>query len=200
MTKPAPILEPVRVSKLRPTQMSVGLREVAAKRAEWRAEHGRKAAKWLGRHTVPVVRGPKERLYLIDHHHLARALHEEGVETLAVSVVADLSALARDEFWVFMDMKGWSHPYDAAGARQPIHAIPKRIADLEDDPYRSLAGELRRRGGFAKDLTPFAEFLWADFLRRRVSVDDWDAAVAQAEHLAHSPNAAHLPGWCGARG
>ena len=42
------------------------------------------------------------------------------------------------------------------------------VAKLIDDPFRSLAGELRRAGGFAKDTTPFSEFLWADFLRRRV--------------------------------
>jgi hypothetical protein len=42
------------------------------------------------------------------------------------------------------------------------------MAKLIDDPFRSLAGELRRAGGFAKDTTPFSEFLWADFLRRRV--------------------------------
>ncbi len=43
------------------------------------------------------------------------------------------------------------------------------MADLKDDPFRSLAGELRRVGGFAKDTTPFSEFLWADFLRRSLS-------------------------------
>ena len=37
------------------------------------------------------------------------------------------------------------------------------VAELIDDPFRSLAGELRRAGGFAKDTTPFSEFLWADF-------------------------------------
>jgi hypothetical protein len=32
-----------------------------------------------------------------------------------------------------------------------------------NDPFRGLAGELRNKGGYAKDLTPFEEFLWADF-------------------------------------
>jgi hypothetical protein len=41
--------------------------------------------------------------------------------------------------------------------------LPKTVAGLIDDPFRSLAGELRRAGGFAKDTTPFSEFLWADF-------------------------------------
>jgi hypothetical protein len=44
----------------------------------------------------------------------------------------------------------------------------RSVADLMYDPYRSLAGALRRTGGFAKDTTPYSEFLWADFLRRRI--------------------------------
>jgi hypothetical protein len=44
----------------------------------------------------------------------------------------------------------------------------------------SLAGELRLAGGYAKDTTPFSEFLWADFLRRRIKRQnvekDFDAA------------------------
>jgi hypothetical protein len=35
--------------------------------------------------------------------------------------------------------------------------IPKSVSALVDDPFRSLAGELRRVGGFAKDTTPEAE-------------------------------------------
>jgi hypothetical protein len=72
---------------------------------------------------------------------------------------------------------------------------------LIDDPFRSLAGELRRVGGFAKDTMPFSEFLWADFLRRRVKrkmvETDFDRALEQALKLAKSHDADYLPGWCG---
>jgi hypothetical protein len=72
---------------------------------------------------------------------------------------------------------------------------------LVDDPYRSLAGELRLNGGFAKDTTPFSEFLWADFLRHRLKRADvaknFDAALATAMTLAKSEDANYLPGWCG---
>ena len=61
---------------------------------------------------------------------------------------------------------------------------------MKDDPFRSLAGELRRAGGFAKDTTPFSEFLWADFLRRHLErrrvKQDFSAAVRQAMKLAKS--------------
>ena len=79
--------------------------------------------------------------------------------------------------------------------------IPATIAKLKDDPYRSLAGELRHAGGYAKDLTPFSEFLWADFLRTRIKpkaiADDFDKALDRSLKLAKSKEAAFLPGWCG---
>jgi hypothetical protein len=176
--------------------MTVGFREVAGKRLEWRAHAGRNGAEFLGRHMVPVVLGPKKRAYLIDHHHLARALQEEGVEHVLTSVVADLSGLAKPEFWSVMDHYRWTYPFDAKGMRQPHDRLPKTVADLVDDPYRSLAGALRTSGGYAKDNTPFSEFMWADFLRNRVDAGalhkDFKGAVAEAMKAA-----SHLPGWCG---
>jgi hypothetical protein len=68
-------------------------------------------------------------------------------------------------------------------------------------PFRSLAGELRRAGGFAKDATPFSEFLWADFLRQNMKAKvvqlDFEAALEKALRLAKGPDAQYLPGWCG---
>ena len=61
---------------------------------------------------------------------------------------------------------------------------------MEDDPYRSLAGELRAIGGFAKDSSPFSEFLWADFLRPRIKPKaikaDFEGALAKALVMAKS--------------
>jgi hypothetical protein len=181
--------------------MTVGLREVAAKQKAWRERADKDGSEFLGRHMIPVLLGPKGRNYVIDHHHLARALQAEGVVDLAVNVIADLSRLSKPEFWVFCDNRGWCHPFDAEGVRRTYDDIPKAISDLTDDPFRSLAGELRRAGGFAKEITPFEEFTWADFLRRRIKpklvTDDFSAALNKALTLARSADADHLPGWCG---
>ena len=189
----------VPIDELRPTQITIGMREVKSKRKRWRVV-GHKD-KFLGSHLIPVIHGLKGRFYVIDHHHLARALHEEGVRDIAVTVVADLVKLDRDAFWTYLDNRSWLHPYDQTGRRRPYEALPRRIADMVDDPYRSLAGELRRAGGFAKDTTPFSEFLWADFLRRRVKQrrieESFSAALEQALKLAKSEDADYLPGWCG---
>jgi len=151
---------------------------------------------------ITVILGPKDWHYVIDHHHLARALHDEGVKKVLVTVVANLRRLEPDAFWFVLDNHSWMHPFDDEGRRRGYADIPKSIKDLVDDPFRSLAGELRRVGGFAKDTTPFSEFLWADFLRRRLKrkmvETDFDGALGQALKLARSEDANYLPGWCGA--
>jgi hypothetical protein len=201
MTLREPTVTPVAIADLRPTQMTVGFREVAEKRKSWRARPDDKEAAFLGTHMIPVIVGPKGRFYVTDHHHLTRALIDEGIKDVLIDVVADLSKIDRDSFWVVMDCRGWCHPYDGDGIRRTFADIPPSMADLQDDPFRSLAGELRRSGGYAKDTTPFSEFLWADFLRRRIKLKaiekDFDESVAVALELAKSGDAAYLPGWCG---
>jgi len=196
-----PLLHPVPIADLRPTQITVGMREVKAKQKGWQQFDKKKKAEFLGRHMIPVIRGPRDRLYVIDHHHLSLALHNEGVKDVLVTTVADLRKLPDDAFWIYLDNRSWVHPYDASGRRRDFAQIPKKISGLKDDPYRSMAGELRRIGGFAKDTTPFSEFLWADFMRRRITrsltKSDFPKALKQAFKLAKSEDAGYLPGWCG---
>ena len=197
-----PKVHPIPILSLRPTQMTVGMREVKEKRQRFREHKSKKKQEDLiGRHMIPVVVGPDERYYVVDHHHLARALHDEGVQDILVTVIGDLTMVGKDAFWGVMDNKRWVYPYDAKGERRHFKDLPKSVADLKDDPYRSLAGELRRAGGFAKDTTPFSEFLWADFLRRRLKPklleENFPQALVRALKLAKSSEADFLPGWCG---
>jgi hypothetical protein len=196
-----PLLKPVAIEDLRPTQITLGFHEVDQKRRQWRGRNGDDGDAFLGRHMIPSVLGPKGRHYIIDNHHLARALHEEKVKEVLVTVAADLQALSRSSFWTYLDNRAWCHPYDTEGRRTDFAAIPASIDKLLDDPFRSLAGDLRHAGGFAKDVTPFAEFLWADFLRKRFkrkSVQkNFAAALRKALALSKTRAAAYLPGWCG---
>lgn len=196
-----PILQPVRIRDLRPTQTTVGMREVERKREEWRRRPLNEAGLFLGAHMVPAVIGPGHHYWLIDHHHLALALHLEGVEEVMVSIVANLHGLPKKRFFAFLDSHNWLHPYDAQGERHDWKSLPKRIGHLADDPYRSLAGEVRRSGGYAKSPTPYTEFLWADYfrdtVRPRMVEADFDKAMKRATRLAREPGAKHLPGWAG---
>ena len=200
-TKLRPLVKPVLISALRPTQITVGLGEVAERRTRWRAQQGKRAARYLGKHMIPVILGPRGDHYLIDNHHLARALYDEGVKSVLTLVIADLRKLDASAFWFVMDNRGWLHPYDERGRRRTHEDLPSTVKGLRDDPFRTLAGELRRSGGFAKETIPFAEFLWADFLRRRIKrklvEKNFRRALKEALRLAKTGVADYLPGWCG---
>ncbi|WP_144162333.1 ParB-like protein [Paraburkholderia sp. BCC1885] len=194
-------LIPAKLTALRPTQMTVGYREVALKRAHWKTLDKKQRAAAIDAHSFPAVLGPESRYYIVDHHHLGRALLEEGVKEVKVMVLKDLSWLDHTIFWRMMEHNQWVHPFGADGSRYDYEHLPKVVTEMSDDPYRSLAGELRNAGGYAKDATPFSEFLWADFLRPRVSASkiakNFAKALEQAKTLAHTPEARYLPGWSG---
>jgi hypothetical protein len=199
-----PVLHATPILSLRPTQITLGMYEVRRKRDAWSQKTAQELTNFLGSHMVPVITGLEGAHFLIDHHHLARALYEEGLKSVFITVVADLSRLTADHFWNMMDFHGWAHPYDREGRRRPFSELPTTVKTMEDDPYRSLAGELRNIGGFAKDSTPFSEFLWADFLRPRIKEKaikaDFKAALAEALSFSKTGNADYLPGWCGPHG
>jgi hypothetical protein len=198
-----PVLKCVLISALHPTQITVGMREVRRKRKSWEGASDDKVSKNLGKddHMIPTVLGPGKIHYVTDHHHLARALHDAGITEVLCTVEHNFSKLAPETFWFNLDNRGLMHPFDAEGRRRSYKDIPDKIAKLVDDPYRSLAGELRRAGGFAKDTTPFSEFLWADFFRSRIKrktiESDFGRAMDEALALAKSKKANYLPGWCG---
>ena len=201
MPHASPQLISAKLEGLRPTQITVGKLEVSLKRKQW-SELGKKArTEALASHWFPAILGPEDRYYIVDHHHFGLALLEEGVKTVSLMLQKDLSWLDPLKFWAVMDHHQWVHPYDSEGMRHDFHAVPKRLEHLQHDPYRSLAGELRRAGGYAKDVTPFSEFLWADFFRDRVSSEiieqDFTKALAKAKKLARSQEARYLPGWVG---
>jgi hypothetical protein len=187
------------VEKLHPTQISVGMIEVHDKRRYLRELGYDERRDYLEAHPIPAVLGPGERLYITDHHHLGRALHDENIEHGFFLVEEAFAALDREEFWQRMEARHWVHPVDAEGRRRNWNDIPQHLKDLVDDPYRSLAGYVRAAGGFLKSDIAFAEFAWADFFRKRIVIepglDGFDQAVRAAIPLAHSEQARGLPGY-----
>jgi hypothetical protein len=102
-----------------------------------------------------------------------------------------------------MTRNGWVLLCDenGRGPRGPS-ALPESIADLKDDPYRSLAASVQDEGGFAKPKHDvlFLEFWWANFFRSRVEIgSDFEAAISKAKELALSPEACGLPGYKGSK-
>lgn len=177
----------VAIESLHPTQFTVGFREVAEKRRQWRDASPIKRQALLELRKVPVVVGPDCALYALDRHHWLCALNAEGVDAAPVHLAADLRNLGIVTFWPELESRGWCHPYDTEGIRRDSRDIPASIAGLQDDPFRSLASAVRRAGGFDKDPTLFSEFQWADYLRRQISQawveENFAAAIEKALQL-----------------
>lgn len=202
MTRVYRPLVSAKLSELHPTQLTVGYAEVLEKRHQWQALDRKARKDLLTRHWFPAILGPGGAHYVVDHHHLGLALIEEGVKSIWLLILKDLSWLEPAQFWRVMDFHQWVHPYDNAGQRHDYEALPRRLTQLQDDPYRSLAGQARMAGAFAKDSLPFSEFLWADFLRLKIKPEalqrDFAGALKKAIKLARTEQARYLPGWAGA--
>lgn len=188
-----------KIHELRPTQLTIGMIEVQDKATHLASltKHGQRS--FMESHPIPAVLGPEEKLYITDHHHLGRAALEAGVETGFFIVEADFSGYVMERFWQEMDRNKWVHPLDENGVRHVYALIPHHLERLVDDVYRSLAGYVRETGGYEKTPTAFAEFIWADFFRRSIAVEeirrDFAATVPRAKALALSGEAKRLPGY-----
>ena len=189
------------VKSLYPTQLTVGMLEVEVKRKHLLQLTPDEREAFLEAHPMPAVIGPDLKLYITDHHHLARAALEARVKEACFSVEADFSALPLKRFWTEMEKRSWVHPLDENGVRHTYHHLPGSLKRLVDDVYRSLAGFVRDAGGFRKTDAAFVEFIWADFFRRNIAIEDVTAnfrdAVRRAKRLAQSPLAKRIPGFTG---
>ncbi|MDB5731354.1 MAG: chromosome partitioning protein ParB [Variovorax sp.] len=181
--------------------MTVGFKEVDEKRKSWAKLSAKDRREAMRQELFPAVLGPNKTFYILDHHHAAAALVQEKSDTVQVGVAKDLSALTPQSFWIFLDHYSWVHPYDETGRRRELGEMPDDFKDLKDDPYRSLAGEVRDAGGFSKSDAPFLEFLWANHFRAVIPSKALAAhpkkALADALALARSKESSHLPGWSG---
>jgi hypothetical protein len=198
-----PRIQSVALTRLRPTQLTIGLLEVEHKRSRLRQLEKRPSelVAYILEMPIRVVLGPADRAYVIDHHHLGLALIDEHFETAPMAITADFSHLPAKRFWKRMHADHYLHLVSAKGVTKPLRSLPKDLRKLKDDPYRSLAGFVRTAGGYTKTEAPFAEFQWADFFRARIKAKSlrkrFERCVREAVRMAKSKDAAGLPGWVG---
>jgi hypothetical protein len=191
------------INELRPTQITVGMIEVEEKRrhiAKMMRDRPHRLARYIADHAIPAVAGYDGHYFLVDHHHLGRALWEARVKTAPFEIIGDLSAFEQDDFWREMERQHWVHPYDETGRKRDFSEIPHHLKLLRDDPFRSLAAYVRDAGGYEKTPAPFAEFVWADFFRERIEAAKlaghrFETAIERGITLARHAAAAHLPGY-----
>lgn len=197
-----PVAGKAGIYSLHPTQAVAGFKEIKRKKKKiQKFETPEDREKYFLKNAVPVVIGPGGQRYMIDHHHFALAAWQAGYVEVYYKVVEDLSHLNTKQFWKKMKKNGWVY-LKQNGEAITERDLPRLVTSLVDDPYRSLAGQVKQAGGFAQTQTPFVEFVWADFFRKKIKqkiVDkDFDRALQLAIEIAKSPVAKHLPGYKGA--
>jgi len=162
-------------NQIRPSQLTHGLREVREKAEAYAKLEGHELEMAIADKLVPIVYGPGEAPFAIDHHHVAAALWRAHVKRVPVVVVKDLSAYSTNEFWLTMENNRWAYPYNALGKRVPFCEVREFSWELEDDPLRSLSARVRDEGGYGKTSVPLEEFRWADFFRQTLPLPKNDA-------------------------
>ena len=191
----------VAIEKVHPTQFAVGYWEVKQRAANIARHSPQRLEIYEEEHVALLVVGPGGEPYLVDGHHLCLAMLKAGRgTTVEARVVANWRDLPVAEFWRKMRESNYVYPYDNQG-RGPLEVekLPKKVTELTDDPYRSLAWAVRNRGGFQKTTASFAEFQWANFFRKRIEIGprtkDFEKAVKADLKISHSAEARNLPGY-----
>ncbi|WP_454916952.1 ParB-like protein [Xanthobacter sediminis] len=191
----------VRIGDLHPTQLTLGMSEVK-RRAKAMDAMSKSALKALvASKPIPHVVGPRGQLYMVDHHHLCRALQRIDADKVVLGArVADWSDLDLHSFWLRMENERLCWPIDTDGNRRPCIKIPSNVKNLTDNPWRTLARGVRGRA-YANQDTPFQEFMWGNYYRSFMSIRLLEAELDLAEELAvrlsRLDEAQDLPGYLG---
>jgi hypothetical protein len=159
----------IKIEDLRPLQGSVGMIDVQEKQDKVQKllkKSKAKLAKYLKKNPVEVVIGPGGEFFIVDGHHLAKALYLEDIPEMDAKVIGNFRNKSMTEFQNILEERGWVRLMDENGKPlKTLADLPQHVRWLKEDAYRSLAWLLRKSGVFLKTSVKFAEFLWGDCFR-----------------------------------
>lgn len=191
----------IGIDALHPTQGGVGQIQVDETQATLAGMSAKQLDKLMKKKEIPVVIAPDGGYWLVDRHHLTKALWQQGVTEARVKVIGRLQD--KDNFWSQMQNNHWAWLKDEKGQPLTPEQLPTSIDKLSDYPYRTLAGLLQDAGYFRKDKQVyFVEFAWASWLGKQMQWMPVDSAnlaarLQQAKRLACGSDAKDLPGYPG---
>ncbi|HHQ4687809.1 ParB-like protein [Aeromonas veronii] len=191
----------IGIDALHPTQGGVGQIQVDETQATLAGMSAKQLDKLMKKKEIPVVIAPDGSYWLVDRHHLTKALWQQDVKDARVKVIGRLQDKAN--FWSQMQNNHWAWLKDEKGQPLTPEQLPTSIDKLPDYPYRTLAGLLQNAGYFRKDKQVyFVEFAWASWLGKQMQWMPVDSAnlaarLQQAKRLACGSDASGLPGYPG---
>lgn len=189
----------VYISDLHPTQAAVGMLEVDYRKEKFSQMKDKEQKEYLQERVVPVVVGPNGQFYMVDHHHLIRALYELGHDWVYFKIEEDLSDLSKKDFWKRMIKLNFVRLKDEKGNVISVSDLPPHVSGMGDDPYRSLAWMVEKLGGYIKTSKLYFEYIWADYFRTKMTFKNskkgLEDAIPEAMEWARHPDASHLPGY-----
>jgi len=179
----------VNPSSLHPTQFLYSKLEVDNKVKQLKrimAKKGPEGVKdFLEDKKGEVVVGPKNRMWLVDGHHQARALEilrktdpRFADIVFVVEVRNEWNEMTLKEFEAAMKagnkkLKPGEPHYvylrDQKGKIRDFKSLPRRLSSMKDFPWRSLVWMLKERGIIdVSERFPFQEFYLAQELRKKI--------------------------------
>jgi len=179
----------VEIKELHPTQFNIGVDEMKEKKDELGKMSPEELNTFLKANPCPVVIGPDGVPYITDNQHRANAafqvqnshraataLGESGQPTMYMKVVANYSGrkppMTQAEFEEVMtnSKEPLAYLHDK-GKLRSFDQLPKHVWDMTDDPYRSLAGFLKKRAWKVEN-EYFEQFYVAEWLRTELKLSD----------------------------
>lgn len=166
----------MQVEDLRPLQFGIAGIEVECKRRRFESMSQPELDEYLQKekNRVNVILGRKG-VYLVDGHHMSRALLDADVsdkhKKVYCNVVDNLVHLDTDDFWdrLLIDNRIWLYDEKGFCPLAPEH-LPRRLSKMLDDPFRTLAWLVQHAGGFLKSGIDFEDFQWTNFFRQNVDI------------------------------
>jgi len=192
----------IKPEDLRPLQFGIAGIEVDCKKGRFENMTHHQLKKYLKKeqNRVNVILSSNG-VYLVDGHHMSRALLDADVskkhKKIYCNVLANLVHLDMDEFWdeLLMNNRIWLYDEKGYCPLAPEH-LPIQLSNMLDDPYRTLAWMVQHAGGFQKSGIDFEDFQWTNFFRQRIDLSTNSRVRLQSAHdLGHIYQYNNLTSW-----
>lgn len=166
----------IAIAKLHPTQANVGMYQVQYNMELLKLINNKKSQKYdsiknyLKAKTVPVVIGPKNKLYMVDRHHTMRAVwdyfKQNDEQKVYIKVIQNWSN--KKDFWEAMKTNNYTYLGTENSEISPDQ-LPENIGSLGNDNYRAAVGLAVKWAFFEKPKESeiyFYQFKWGNCLKK----------------------------------